>query len=291
MEWKRVKIMSQGKLYICPTPIGNLDDITIRTLNTLKEVDIIAAEDTRHTIKLLNHYNIKKTLTSYHEHNIKEKGPYLINKMLDGLSIALVSDAGMPGISDPGEDLIKIAIENNIDITVLPGATALITALVSSGLPTRRFVFEGFLSSKKKDRKKSLEDLKMEKRTIILYESPHRIKDLLKDIKEVLGDRKLVIARELTKKYEEIFRGNIDKCIERFQRENPKGEFVIIIEGLSEDKLKSINEEMWQDMTIKEHIKLYMDKGINKKVAIKKVSKERNISKRDVYKESIDIDA
>ncbi|MBS4535918.1 16S rRNA (cytidine(1402)-2'-O)-methyltransferase [Clostridium sp. D2Q-14] len=278
-----------GKLYICPTPIGNLEDITLRTLNTFKEVDLIAAEDTRHTIKILNHFNIRKPLTSYHEHNKKEKGKVLINKLLEGDSIALVSDAGMPGISDPGEDIIKEVIEQNIEVDVLPGATASILALILSGLSTDKFVFEGFLSSKSKERKTRLEELKTEYRTMILYESPHRLKDMLKDVLEVFNDRRVAVARELTKRHQEVFRGNLEKAIEKFNDENPRGEFVIIIEGIPKERLEDIEKNAWEGISIKEHILTYMDKGFTKKDSIKKVSKEREIPKREVYKESIDL--
>ncbi|EOD01063.1 16S rRNA (cytidine(1402)-2'-O)-methyltransferase [Caldisalinibacter kiritimatiensis] len=280
---------NKSTLYICPTPIGNLDDITIRVLNILKEVDLIAAEDTRHTIKLLNHFNIKKPLTSYHEHNKKEKGRVLIDKLLNGENIALVSDAGMPGISDPGEDLIRQAIENDINVVGLPGATASILALVVSGLPTDKFVFEGFLSSKKKERKESLTELKREKRTIILYESPHRLKALLKDIVEVLGDREIAVVRELTKKYEEVFRGTVSEAIKKINKEGVRGEFVVVIKGAENDQIKDEEKELWLDISIKEHIILYINKGFSKKEAIKKVSVERGIPKREVYKEAIEI--
>ena len=278
---------STGTLFLCPTPIGNLDDITIRTLNTLKSVDIIAAEDTRHTIKLLNHFQIKKPLTSYHEHNIKEKGLIIIHKILNGENVALVSDAGMPAISDPGEDLVKLAVDNGINVVALPGATASILALVVSGLPTHKFIFEGFLSSTKKTRREELENLKCEERTIIIYESPHRLLDLLNDMKDILDIRKIAISRELTKKYEEVFRGTIDQAISKFQNESPRGEFVVVIEGISKEKLKKIESTMWDDMTIKEHIQLYIDQGFNKKEAVKMIANERNIPKKEVYKESI----
>ncbi|WP_026893608.1 16S rRNA (cytidine(1402)-2'-O)-methyltransferase [Clostridiisalibacter paucivorans] len=276
-----------GTLYICPTPIGNLEDITLRALNTLKSVDIVAAEDTRHTIKLLNHFDIKKPLTSYHEHNIKEKGPLLINKLLNGNDIALVSDAGMPGISDPGEDLIRLCIDEGIIVDVLPGATASITALVSSGLSTERFVFEGFLSSNKKERQKQIQELKNETRTIILYESPHRLKSSLKDLNEILNDRKVCVARELTKRYQEIFRGNLSEALKKFSEEKIRGEFVIVLEGISTDSLEIIKDKFWDDLSIKDHIGLYVDTGFSKKEAVKKVAKERGIPKRDVYRESI----
>lgn len=273
--------MEKGKLYICPTPIGNLEDITLRTLKVLEEVDLIAAEDTRHTIKLLNHYNIKKPLTSYHEHNAKEKGRELIDKLNQGINIAQVSDAGMPGISDPGEDLIALAIEEDIEVIVLPGATASITALVASGLPTRKFVFEGFLSSKKREKVKELEKIRDEKRTIIFYESPHRLLSTLNDMIEVLGNRRIAIIRELTKMYEEIFRGTIEESINKFSQGQIKGEFVLILEGSQEDE-----EEMQID--IKEELKKYMEEGYSKKASVKIVAEKYNLPRNQVYKESID---
>ncbi|MBC8587281.1 16S rRNA (cytidine(1402)-2'-O)-methyltransferase [Paratissierella segnis] len=270
--------MSTGKLYICPTPIGNLEDITIRTLKTLNEVDLIAAEDTRHSLILLNHYEIKKPLTSYHEHNIREKGPKLIDMLLEGKNIALITDAGMPGISDPGEDLIRLAIEEEIEVIGLPGPTASITALVISGISTDKFVFEGFLSSKKKDRIKELDMLKNERRTIIFYESPHRIKDTLDDMLNILGNRKTAIARELTKHYEEIFRGNLENAREYFS-EGVKGEFVIIVEGNKEEIKKEIN--------VGGELKKYLNLGLSKKEAVKIVSEENDIPRNIVYKESL----
>lgn len=278
---------NKGKLYICPTPIGNLEDITLRVLNTLKEVDLIAAEDTRHTIKLLNHFQIKKPLTSYHEHNKREKGEVLIHKLLNGESIALVSDAGMPGISDPGEDLIKLAIEHNIEVTALPGATASILALVLSGLPTSKFVFEGFLPSKEKERKEALLNIKTERRTIILYESPYRIKALLDNMLEVLGNRNIAICRELTKKYEEVFRGNIEEAISKFHEEEPKGEFVVIVQGASEEE-ENAEKPKWE-ISIKNHLLMYINEGFSKKDAVKKVAEDRGLPKNEVYKESIEI--
>lgn len=270
--------MSIGKLYICPTPIGNLEDITIRTLKTLNEVDLIAAEDTRHSLILLNHYDIKKPLTSYHEHNIKKKGPELINKLLEGENIALITDAGMPGISDPGEDLIRLAIKEGIKVVGLPGPSASITALVISGISTDKFVFEGFLSSKKKDRMKELDMLKNERRTIIFYESPHRILDTLDDMLVSFGNRQIAIARELTKHYEEIFRGTVQKAKDYFC-EGVKGEFVIIIEGNKEEIKKEIN--------IGEELGKFLSLGLSKKEAVKIVSEENDIPKNTVYKESL----
>ena len=272
--------MEIGKLYICPTPIGNLEDITLRTLRILSEVDLIAAEDTRHSIKLLNHYKIKKPLISYHEHNIRERGEELIERLNNGENIALISDAGMPGISDPGQDLIRLAIEEGIDVIGLPGATASITALVVSGLSTNKFVFEGFLPSKKRDRIKELEGLKGEKRTIIFYESPHRILNFLRDCLEILGDRNLALGRELTKHYEEIFRGTIGSAIEKFSNIQIKGEFVIIMEG------STLVEEVIE-IDILEHLKSYIEQGLSKKEAIKKLSEEKDIPKNQVYSESL----
>lgn len=276
--------MDKGILYICPTPIGNLEDITLRTLKVLKKVDLIAAEDTRHTIKLLNHYEIKKPLISYHEHNKKVKGDLLIEKLNEGINIGLVTDAGMPGISDPGEDIIGLAIENGVEVIALPGATASITALVTSGLPTDKFVFEGFLPSKKKDRIKELKRLKTEYRTIIFYEAPHRIIDLLKDMEEVLGNRQVSISRELTKIYEETFRGTIKEALNKFEKERPRGEFVLVTKGT-----EIVEGNLYENITIKEHIKFFMEEGLTKKDAVKKVADLRNIPKNLVYKESIKI--
>ncbi|MBC8590235.1 16S rRNA (cytidine(1402)-2'-O)-methyltransferase [Wansuia hejianensis] len=274
--------MEKGKLYICPTPIGNLEDITLRTLRILEEVDLIAAEDTRHTIKLLNHYKIKKPLTSYHEHNEKEKGSELIDRLHKGENIALVSDAGMPGISDPGQEVISMAIREDIEVIVLPGATASITALVSSGLSTNKFVFEGFLSSKKKDRRKELEELKKEKRTIIFYESPHRLLNTLNDMIDIIGNRNISIAREITKLYEEIFRGKIQEAMEKFSSTQVKGEFVLIVEGNDEEIVE-------KDIDIKEKLKEYIEDGYSKKESVKLVAQKYEIPKNQVYKESLEI--
>ena len=272
--------MERGKLYICPTPIGNLEDITLRTLKVFGDVDLIAAEDTRHTVKLLNHYEIKKPLTSYHEHNVKEKGIELIDRLNRGEDIALVSDAGMPGISDPGEDLIALAIEEDIDVIVLPGATASITAIVASGLPTRRFVFEGFLSSKKKDRVGDIERLKNEERTIIIYESPHRLLDTLNDIMDIMGNRRIAIIRELTKLYEEIFRGNVEEAIDKFSASKIRGEFVLVLQGNTEDKDNI-------DIDIQQELNRYIEEGFSKKESIKIVSEMYNLPKNQVYRESL----
>ncbi len=282
-------LLNKGKMYICPTPIGNLDDITIRVLNTLKSVDLIAAEDTRHTLKLLNHFEIRKPLTSYHEHNIKTKGRMLIDKLSEGKNIALVSDAGMPGISDPGSDLIRLCIDEKISFEVLPGPMAGIPALVGSGLDTTRFAFEGFPEKDKNRRRERLEAIKKGDRTLIFYESPHRIIRTLKDMADILGNRKAVIARELTKKYEEFIRGNLTDLIEHFELNAPKGEIVLLCEGVDLEKLSMEKEKELEKITIREHILLFMKDGLDKKSAIKEVAKRRNIPKREVYKESFDL--
>lgn len=275
-----------GKLYICPTPIGNLEDMTYRTIRILNEVDLIAAEDTRHSIKLLNHFEISKPLTSYHEHNKDSKGGYLINKLIEGENIALISDAGMPGISDPGEDIIKQAIEHNIDIEVLPGATASITALVGSGLETAKFAFEGFLDRDKKVRRNQLEELKEERRTIIFYESPHRLKDTLKDMLKVLGNRRIAVNREITKKYQEIIREDIETVINIFNEKEVKGEFVLIVEGFKGEKTV---QNSYEDLTEREYVITLMENGMDKKDAIKTVCKDRKLKKDVVYKQVLDL--
>ncbi len=282
--------METGTLYLCPTPIGNLEDITYRTLETLKKVDVIAAEDTRYSLRLLNYFEIKKPLTSYHEHNKVEKGKVLIDKILNGENIALITDAGMPAISDPGEDLVKLAIENHIEIVALPGPTAFVLALVVSGFSTRRFIYEGFLSQNKKSRREELEKFILETRTVILYESPHRLKELLKDILKVLGNRNLSISRELTKKYEEIIRGTTEAAIEKFEGEDPRGEFIVVLEGVSKDLVETEAEEEWNELSIKEHLIKCIDDGMNKKEAIKTVSKQRKIHKNMVYQEALDLE-
>lgn len=274
-----------GKLYICPTPIGNLEDITIRTLKVLESVDLIAAEDTRHSLRLLNHFEIKKPLTSYHQHNKLEKGPQLIDKVLGGENLALISDAGMPGISDPGEELIALAIESGVEVVGLPGPTASTLALVVSGLSTEKFVFEGFLPSKKGERRQALESLKTETRTMILYESPHRIRKVLEDIDEIYGDRRMSLSRELTKKYEEINRGSAKDILNMYGDREIRGEIVLVIEGSSE--IPEVEE--LSDDGIRGEIRRYIEKGFSKKDAVKAVAKERKIPKNKVYQESLDI--
>lgn len=279
-----------GKLYLCPTPIGNLEDMTFRTLRILNEVDLIAAEDTRHSIRLLNHFEIKKPLTSYHEHNKMEKGPVLIYKILNGENIALITDAGMPAVSDPGEDLVRLAIDAGIEIVALPGPTAFVLALVVSGFSTRRFIYEGFLSQTRKSRREELEKFKSETRTTIIYESPHRLRELLKDIEEVLGNREITVSRELTKKFEEIFRGDAESAIEKFTEEAPRGEFIIVLKGVSEDVIEMEEREKWTSLTIVEHLKDSISSGMSKKEAVKSVAKTRGLPKNEVYQQAIDLE-
>ncbi len=271
--------MEQGILYVCPTPIGNLDDITFRVLDILRSVDIIAAEDTRHTLKLLNHFDIKKQMTSYHEHNIREKGPMIVDMLQSGKSVALVSDAGMPGISDPGEDIIKLCIEAGIQVMGLPGPSAALLALVISGLSTDKFAFEGFLPSKSTDRKKALEGLKTEERTIIFYESPHRLADSLKDMSAVLGNRRASLSRELTKKFEETIRGTLDELLSVANERQLKGEMVIVVQGAE----KSEQEEF----DIGAMLLQLLEDGYSKKDAIRLVCEKTGAPKNQVYSESL----
>lgn len=273
----------QGKLYLCATPIGNLDDITLRVLNTLREVDLIAAEDTRHSIKLLNHFDIRTPMTSYHEFNKVEKARYLVDKMREGVNVALITDAGTPGISDPGEELVKQCYEAGIELTSLPGPAACITALTISGMATRRFAFEAFLPPDKKEKQRILEELKRETRTIILYEAPHRLVRTLRELYEALGDRNITICRELTKKYETAFRTTFSGALSFYETEEPKGECVIVVEGKSVEEIQKEKEAAWEDMAIEEHMEKYLSEGMEKKEAMKQVAKDRGISKRDVY--------
>lgn len=272
-----------GKLYLCATPIGNLEDITIRVLRILKEVDLIAAEDTRHSIKLLNHFEIKTPMTSYHEFNKYDKADYLVNKMLEGQNIALITDAGTPGISDPGEELVKKAYESNIEVTSVPGAVACITALTMSGLCTRRFVFEAFLPYEKKERNRVLSDLKRETRTIVLYESPHHLKKTIQELYDYLGNRNISICRELTKKYETIQQMALKQAIEYYQENEPKGEYVLVIAGQSLADMEQEKQAKWLQLSIEEHMDVYFNKGMNQKEAMKAVALDRGITKREVY--------
>lgn len=278
-----------GTLYLVATPIGNLEDITLRALRVLKEADIIAAEDTRQTLKLLNHFEIKNRLVSYYEHNKTEKGNYLIAQLMEGKNVALVSDAGSPGISDPGEDLVRLAAENGITVTMVPGPAAVITGVVLSGLPSGRFGFEGFLPVNKRVRSKRLQAVKDDTRTLVFYEAPHKLIHTLKDLRTALGNRRISIARELTKKYEEIWRTTLDEAVARYENEAPKGELVLVIEGADEQALERDKVSSWEEVSLAEHVRIYMQEGLDKKAAIKKVSEDRGISKREVYSEAIDI--
>lgn len=276
----------RGTLYLCATPIGNLEDITFRVLRTLKEVDMIAAEDTRNSIKLLNHFDIKTPMTSYHEYNKVEKARTLVDKMLKGASVAVITDAGTPGISDPGEELVRQCHEAGIRVTSLPGPAACVTALTMSGLPTRRFCFEAFLPYDKKERKEVLSELASETRTIIIYEAPHRLKSTLKELSDVLGeDRKLSVCKELTKRYENVFLTTFQEACAYYDNNEPKGEYVLVIQGKSREIIKQEEVKTWEVMTIEEHMKVYTDKGMDKKEAMKVVAKDRGVSKRDIYNE------
>lgn len=273
-----------GKLFLCATPIGNLEDITFRVLRTLKEVDLIAAEDTRNSIKLLNHFDIHTPMTSYHEYNKIDKARTLIEKMQQGQNIALITDAGTPGISDPGEELVAMCYESGIEVTSLPGPAACITALTLSGLSTRRFAFEAFLPSDKKERKAVLEELKNETRTMILYEAPHRLVKTLEELYEALGNRRMTLCRELTKRYETAFRSTIEELLAYYEKEEPKGECVLVIEGRSRKEIEEEAQQEWSAMPLAEHMAYYENQGISHKDAMKLVAKDRGVGKRDIYK-------
>lgn len=274
-----------GKLYLCATPIGNLGDITYRCVETLKSVDMIAAEDTRHTLGLLNHLNIEKPMTSYFEHNRREKGEYLISEMKNGKNIALVSDAGTPAISDPGEDLVKLCAENGIEVVPIPGAVAGINALIASGLPTGRFTFEGFLTVNKRGRSEMLESLRNEERTMIFYEAPHKLLSTLKDMKKAFGERKIALCRELTKLHEEFFRTTLSKAVLFYEENPPRGEFVLVVEGKSREEIMEENAREWEKMSVCEHVEMYLAQGMAEKDALKQTAQDRGVSKRDVYSE------
>lgn len=273
----------EGKLYLCATPIGNLDDISYRVLKTLKEADLIAAEDTRHTIKLLNHFEIKTPMTSYHEFNKIDKARYLVEQMKSGVSIALVTDAGTPGISDPGEELVRQCYEAGIQVTSLPGPAACVTALTMSGLGTRRFCFEAFLPSDKKEKQRILNELKEETRTIVLYEAPHRLVRTLEELRESLGDRRITLCRELTKKYEEAWQTTFEEALERYGQQEPKGEYVVVVEGRAFEEKEEEERKAWEEMSIEEHVGYYEARGMDRKEAMRAAARDRGISKRDVY--------
>ena len=273
-----------GTLYLCATPIGNLEDITYRVLRTLKEVDLIAAEDTRNSIRLLNHFEIKTPMTSYHEYNKIEKAYQLVAKMREGKNIALITDAGTPGISDPGEDIVRICYEEGIPVTSLPGAAACITALTMSGLPTRRFAFEAFLPKDKKEHQAVLEELKTETRTIIIYEAPHHLVRTLQELHDTLaGDRRLTICRELTKRHEEKLQMTLADSLSYYEVNEPRGEYVLIIAGRSREEMKKEEQAGWEALSLEEHMAHYESQGIDRKEAMKRVAKDRGVSKRDIY--------
>lgn len=279
-------VVEKGKLYLCATPIGNLDDITIRVLNTLKSVDLIAAEDTRHSIKLLNHFDIKTPMTSYHEFNKVEKAKYLVGKLQEGLSVALITDAGTPGISDPGEELVKQCHAAGVPLTSLPGAAACVTALTISGQATRRFAFEAFLPADKKERKEILDELALETRTIVIHEAPHRIIKTLSELQGILGgDRPISICKELTKRHEHVLLTTIEEAIEYYQTKDPRGEYVLVIQGKLRSDIAKEKQAQWETMSVEQHVQMYMDQGIDKKEAMKLAAKDRGVSKRDIYQQ------
>ncbi len=272
-----------GKLYLCATPIGNLEDITYRVLRTLREVDLIAAEDTRNSIKLLNHFEIKTPMTSYHEYNKIEKAYQLVDKLREGKNIALITDAGTPGISDPGEELVRICHEEGIEVTSLPGPAACITALTMSGLPTRRFAFEAFLPREKKERAAVLEQLRDETRTMIFYEAPHHLEKTLEELYETLGNREMAICRELTKRYEEVMPTSMEEALAYYKENEPRGEYVLVVQGKSFEELQKEKQQSWESLSLTEHMAVYEEQGIDRKEAMKLVAKDRGISKREVY--------
>lgn len=276
--------VKSGILYLCATPIGNLEDITLRTLRILKEVDLIAAEDTRHSLKLLNHFGIKTPMTSYHEHNKTEKARYLVEQLKKGLSVALITDAGTPGISDPGEELVRQCYEAGVPLTALPGPAACITALTTSGLETRRFCFEAFLPYDKKERGRVLEELKRETRTIVLYEAPHHLQKTLVQLEQTLGgERLLTVCREMTKRYEERLSMTLGEAVSYYGQNEPKGEFVLVIRGKNPQELEEEKRRNWELVSLEDHLQQYLAQGLSKKDAMKQMAKDRGMSKRDIY--------
>ncbi len=274
-----------GKLYLCATPIGNLGDITYRCVETLKSADLIAAEDTRRTLALLNHLGIEKPLTSYFEHNRREKGLYLVNEMKNGKNIALVSDAGTPAISDPGEDLVRLCAQNGVEVVPIPGAVAGINALIASGLSTGRFTFEGFLTVNKRGRNDMLNELKNETRTMIFYEAPHKLTSTISDMLRAFGDRRIALCRELTKVHEEILRTTLKGAQELYSQTSPRGEYVLVVEGKSPEEVKEEEINSWLSLTPEEHIKTYMEKGLSEKEAMRAAAHDRGVSRRELYNE------
>ncbi len=274
---------SKGTLYLCATPIGNLEDMTFRAVRILKEVDVIAAEDTRNSVKLLNHFDIHTPMTSYHEFNKIDKGHYLVSRLLNGENIALITDAGMPGISDPGEELVRMCRDAGVPVTAVPGACACVTALVISGRPTRRFCFEAFLPTDKKERRAVLEELKTETRTSVIYEAPHRLVKTLQELLNELGDRKLTVCKELTKKHETDFETTLQEAVPYYEQNEPRGEYVLVLEGCSRQQMEQEAQDAWKEMSLKDHMKVYEDQGMNRKDAMKQVAKDRGVGKREIY--------
>ena len=272
-----------GTLYLCATPIGNLEDMSMRAIRILKEADLIAAEDTRNSMKLLNHFEIKTKMTSYHEYNKVEKAHFLINKLQEGLDIALITDAGTPGISDPGEEVVKRCLEQGITVTSVPGACAAVNALILSGLPTRRFVFEGFIPGETKEKRKVMDRIREETRTIILYEAPHHLKKTLQLLHEELGDRQICLCREMTKRYEDIHRGSLSEIIAFYEKEDPRGEYVLILAGKDPEDILRESQERWENVSLADHMNHYEQMGFDRKEAMKKVAKDRGVKKRDIY--------
>ncbi len=281
---------NRGTLYLCATPIGNLEDMTFRAVRVLKEADLIAAEDTRNSIRLLNHFDIHTPMTSYHEYNRIEKGHHLVSLLLEGKNIALITDAGTPGISDPGEDLVRMCRDAGIQVTSVPGACACVTALTISGLPTRRFCFEAFLPADKKDRRRVLQELQEETRTTIIYEAPHRLKKTLQELLEALGNRKLSICRELTKKFETVMETTLEEAVRFYGEQDPRGEYVLVLEGRSPASIDEEERSRFEDMSVQEHVELYESQGLDRKEAMKRAAKDRGVSKRDIYRSLLEED-
>ena len=277
-------INNSGTLYLCATPIGNLEDMTFRAVRVLKEADMIAAEDTRNSIRLLNHFDIHTPMTSYHEYNRIEKGYHLVSLLLEGKNIALITDAGTPGISDPGEDLVRMCRDAGIPVTSVPGACACVNALIISGRPTRRFCFEAFLPADKKDRRRVLREIQEETRTTVIYEAPHRLRKTLQELLEVLGDRRLSICRELTKKFETVMETTLEDAVRFYGEQEPRGEYVLVLEGRSHASIDEEERSRFENMSVQEHVEMYEEQGLNRKDAMKQAAKDRGVSKRDIYR-------
>ena len=283
-------INNSGTLYLCATPIGNLEDMTFRAVRVLKEADLIAADDTRNSIRLLNHFDIHTPMTSYHEYNRIEKGYHLVSLLLEGKNIALITDAGTPGISDPGEDLVRMCRDAGIPVTSVPGACACVNALIISGRPTRRFCFEAFLPADKKDRRRVLQEIQEETRTTVIYEAPHRLRKTLQELLEVLGDRRLSICRELTKKFETVMETTLEDAVRFYGEQEPRGEYVLVLEGRSHASIDEEERSRFENMSVQEHVEMYEEQGLNRKDAMKQAAKDRGVSKRDIYRSLLEED-